>query len=245
MNCFHNNGFSRSVHTCRSLLKEQPRNLKSKKHSSQMWLMRQMRDPYVEKARQEKYRCRSAFKLLEINERFRILSPGQTVIDCGAAPGSWTQVAVNLTNAHGKRDGPVGKVYAVDRLPFYPVEGATIFGNMDFTAAETQNTMFKLLHGDRVDVILSDMAPNATGLREMDHDNIILLAYAVMKFALSINKAHGTLLMKIWNGGKSQQLEQDLSRFYNSIKVIRPGATRDESSEQFLLARDFKGLKTN
>lgn len=207
--------------------------------------MRQMRDPYVEKAKQENYRCRSAFKLLEINERFKILSPGLTVIDCGAAPGSWTQVATNLTNAHGKKEGPVGRVYAVDRLPFYPVEGATILGNMDFTSVKTQKTLSELLQGDKADVILSDMAPNASGVREIDHDNIMLLAYAALRFALQISKVQGTLVVKIWDGGKTQQFEQNLLKFYNSVKEVRPDATRDESTEKFFLARGFKGLKTS
>jgi len=204
-----------------------------------------MRDPYVEKTKQENYRCRSAFKLLEINERFKILSPGLTVIDCGAAPGSWTQVAINLTNAHGKREGPVGRVYAVDKLPFYPVEGATILGNMDFTSVETQKTLSELLQGDKADVILSDMAPNASGVREIDHDNIMLLAYAALRFALQISKVQGTLVVKIWDGGKTQQLEQNLLKFYNSVKEVRPDATRDESTEKFFLARGFKGFKTS
>ncbi|XP_024871541.1 rRNA methyltransferase 2, mitochondrial [Temnothorax curvispinosus] len=236
---------ARGVHTGCALLRETPRNLKGKKHSSQQWLVRQLRDPYVEMAKQESYRCRSAFKLLEINERFKILSPGLTVIDCGAAPGSWTQVATNLTNAHAKREDPVGRVYAVDRLPFYPVEGATILGNMDFTSAKTQEALSEMLRGDKADVVLSDMAPNASGVREMDHDNIMLLAYAVLRFAVRFSKAQGTLVVKVWDGGKAQEFEENLSKFYGSVKVIRPDATRDESSEKFFLARGFKGLKTS
>lgn len=219
--------------------------MKGKKHSSQLWLTRQMRDPYVEKAKQENYRCRSAFKLLQINEKFKILSPGMIVIDCGAAPGSWTQVATNLTNAHGKNEGPIGKVYAVDKLPFYPVEGATVLGNIDFTKARTQEMLLELLQGNKPDVILSDMAPNASGIREIDHDNIILLAYTALKFALQSSKVHGTFVVKVWDGGKSQQFEENLLKFYDNVKVFRPGATRDESTEKFFLARGFKGLKTS
>lgn len=210
-----------------------------------MWLTRQMRDPYVEKAKQEHYRCRSAFKLLEINKKYKILTPGLTVIDCGAAPGSWTQVAVNMTNSLGKRDdNPVGKVFAIDKLPFYPVEGATVLSNMDFTSVATQETLLKLFHVDKVDVVLSDMAPNACGIRGLDHDKIIFLAYSAMKFALQITKAQGTLVIKVWDGGKSNQLEQDLLRFYHSVKEVRPDATRDESTEKFFVARGFKGIKT-
>lgn len=247
MNCFYKSvSRTRSVHTGRALSKETPRNLRGKRHSSQLWLARQIRDPYVEKAKQENYRCRSAFKLLQINEKHKILSPGLTVVDCGAAPGSWTQVATNLTNAHAKnRQDPVGEVYAIDRVPFYPVVGATVLGNMDFTLAKTQETLYELLRGNKADVILSDMAPNASGVREMDHDNIMLLAYAALKFALQITKVHGTLVIKIWDGGKSQRFEQNLLKFYDSVKVVKPDATRDESAEKFFLARGFKGLKTS
>lgn len=207
--------------------------------------MRQLRDPYVEKAKQENYRCRSAFKLLEINERFKILNPGLTVIDCGAAPGSWTQVATHLTNSHGKTEHPIGKVYAIDKLPLYPVEGATILGNMDFTLAKTQDTLRQLLQKHKADVVLSDMAPNASGVREIDHDNIIILAYAVLKFALYNSKTDGTLIVKIWDGSKSHQLEQDLMKFYHHVRIVRPDATRDESSEIFFLATGFKGIKVD
>lgn len=233
------------MYTNCSLLKEAPRNLKGKKHSSQLWLTRQIRDPYVEKAKQENYRCRSAFKLLQINEKYKIFSPGLTVIDCGAAPGSWTQVATNLTNSHAKNQGPIGKVYAIDKLPFFPVEGATVLGNMDFTIAKTQETLLALLQGKKADVVLSDMAPNASGIRAIDHDNIILLAYAVLKFALQVTKIQGTLVIKVWDGGKSQELEQNLLRFYENVKIVKPDATRDESTEKFFLARGFKGLKTS
>lgn len=233
------------MYTNCALLRETPRNLKGKKHSSQLWLTRQIRDPYVEKAKQENYRCRSAFKLLQMNEKYKIFSPGLTVIDCGAAPGSWTQVATNLTNSHAKNQGPIGKVYAIDKLPFFPVEGATVLGNMDFTIAKTQETLLGLLQDKKADVVLSDMAPNASGIRAIDHDNIILLAYAVLKFALQITKVHGTLVIKVWDGGKSQELEQNLLRFYDNVKVVKPDATRDESTEKFFLARGFKGLKTS
>lgn len=236
----------RSVHTACTLLKQTPDNLKGKKHSSQLWLTRQLKDPYVEMARQEKYRCRSAFKLLEIQERFKIFRPGQVVVDCGAAPGSWTQVAVNATNALDKaEDGPAGKVYAIDKLPLYPVEGAVVLGNMDFTSAKAQEKLRELMQDVKADVVLSDMAPNATGVKDMDHDNIILLAYAAMKFALRVSEPGGTFVVKLWDGRRAQQLERDLLRFYNKVKEVRPDATRDESSEKFFLAREFKGLKAS
>lgn len=236
----------RNFHTCGALLRETPKNLKGKKHSSQQWLVRQLRDPYVEKAKQEQYRCRSAFKLLEMNERFDILKPGMRVVDCGAAPGSWTQVAVKLTNADGKNwdEKKRGSVVAIDRLPIHPIEGAMILGNLDFTSDKAQSALLEALNGKLVDLVLSDMAPNATGTRSLDHENIIDLAYAAMKFALTITRTNGTFVTKVWDGGLSPQLEADVGRFFKTVKIVRPDATRDESSEKFILARGFKGLKT-
>lgn len=236
----------RHVHTCRVLLsKTMPSNLKGKSSSSQRWLVRQMQDPYIEKARRENYRCRSAFKLLEINERFHILTPGVTAIDLGAAPGSWTQVAVRAVNSHAKdEEKKVGKVFALDRNPIHHIDGATILGSADFTLDKTQKRLLEMLDGELVDVVLSDMAPNASGVRDIDHEQIINLAYCALTFALRVSKVDGTLVIKLWDGGKSQQLEKDVSKFYKMIKIVRPPATRDESTEKFVVARGFKGLKT-
>ncbi|XP_066583103.1 rRNA methyltransferase 2, mitochondrial [Prorops nasuta] len=233
----------RMVHTGHALWKERPKNLKNKKHSSQLWLTRQFRDPYVEKAKQENYRCRSAFKLLEIQERFNIFEPGKTVVDLGAAPGSWSQVAVKYTNSQGRNPEPVGRVIAIDKQPIYRIEGAHILGNMDFTVAKSQEALKQLLDNVKADLVMSDMAPNATGTRELDHDNIIKLSYIAVKFAVQNLKLGGTFLTKIWDGGRSAKLEDDLLKFYETVKIIRPEATRDESSEKFILARGFKGLK--
>lgn len=236
--------FLRSFHIFRALLKEKP-NLKGKKHSSQQWLSRQFQDPYVEKARQLNYRCRSAFKLLEINKRHRIFSPGLHVVDCGAAPGSWTQVATHLTNATGKMFGEqVGKVIAIDKLPIHPIEGATVFGNLDFTTEVAQNKLKEALDGKYVELVMSDMAPNATGVRDLDHEGIIRLAYTAFKFAVEVTCYEGTFIVKVWDGYKSQKLEEDLAKFYRYVKIARPEATREESSEKFIIARGFKGLRT-
>lgn len=235
----------RNFYTCTVILsKDIPTTLKGRKPSSQRWLTRQLQDPYVEKAKQEHYRCRSAFKLLEINERFNILTPGLIVVDCGAAPGSWTQVVVKLTNSIGKQEGkPIGSVFAIDRLPIHPIEGANILGNVDFTTTVAQDKLRELLNGKLVDVVLTDMAPNATGVRSIDHDQIIDLAYSALQFALKISVVDGTFVAKLWDGGKSPQFEKDVGRFYKTLKIVRPAATRDESTEKFILARGFKGLK--
>ncbi|XP_063972029.1 rRNA methyltransferase 2, mitochondrial [Diachasmimorpha longicaudata] len=244
-NCRRNIINSHYLHTSTPHMKKMPNNLKSKSLSSQRWLTRQIQDPYVEKARQENYRCRSAFKLLEINQRFNILTPGLTVVDCGAAPGSWTQVAVKATNSHGKdEEQSIGKVYAIDRNSIHPVEGAIIFGNLDFTTVKAQQLLMSALNGGRVDVVMSDMAPNASGVRDIDHELITELAYSALKFAVQVSSPDATFVVKMWDGGRAPQFEKDTERFYKSVKIVKPGATRDESTEKFILARGFKGLKT-
>ncbi|XP_011300102.1 rRNA methyltransferase 2, mitochondrial [Fopius arisanus] len=236
---------TRHIHTCNTLLKTIPSNLKGKSSSSQRWLVRQIQDPFVEKARQENWRCRSAFKLLEINERFNILAPGMTVVDCGAAPGSWTQVAVKATNSHGKdKEKRIGKVLAIDRNPIHPVEGAIVLGNLDFTTDRGQKRLLETLNGARVDVVLSDMAPNASGIRDIDHELITDLAYSALTFSVQFLNPDGCFIVKLWDGRRAPQFEKDAERFYKTIKIVKPIATRDESTEKFILARGFKGLKT-
>ncbi|XP_018563605.1 rRNA methyltransferase 2, mitochondrial [Anoplophora glabripennis] len=219
---------------------------KTKSTSSQHWLSRQLSDPYVEKAKLMNYRCRSAFKLIEIDDKFKILHPGHTVVDCGASPGSWTQVAVKRVNSDGmKTDLCKGTVLAIDRQQIYPIEGATIFGNMDFTALESQKKIVGFLNGKKADVIVSDMASNATGVRSLDNENIIKLCYIVLRFAVQTSKKDASLLMKLWQCGETKQLENDIARFYNNVKIVKPNSSRSDSTEIFLLGRNFKGLKNN
>lgn len=215
-----------------------------KGHSSHQWLLRQINDPYIEKAKVQNYRCRSAFKLLEINDKYNLLKPGQCVIDCGAAPGSWTQVAVLKTNSDNKESKlPVGKVIGIDRSPIHPIEGAHLLGNLDFTTELAQNKVKELINGKCMDIVLSDMAPSATGIKSADHDQIIELAYSAVRFALQVLAVGGSVLVKLWDGNRTQTLQKDLEKFYNRVVYIKPKASRSDSSELFLLARDFKGLK--
>lgn len=191
-------------------------------------------------------RCRSAFKLSEIDQKSNLLHPGQTIIDCGAAPGSWTQIAVNKTNANGAMPNkPKGFVISVDLLQIYPIEGSHILGNTDFTLTKSQDKIKALLDGRRVDCILSDMAPNATGVRSLDHENITNLCYSVLRFAVLMSSKNASLLIKVWDNGDVPQLEKDMKRFYRNVKFMKPVASRGDSSEKFLLAKDFIGLQTN
>ncbi|CAF4845790.1 rRNA methyltransferase 2, mitochondrial [Pieris napi] len=212
--------------------------------SSQQWLSRQRADPYVEKAKINNYRCRSAFKLLEMNEKTNILHPGLTVVDLGASPGSWTQVAVQKTNADGADSTkPKGTVLSIDKLQIFPIPGATILSNMDFSTIEAHDKVVNMLDGKPVDLVLSDMAPSATGIRELDKDRILGLCYMAIRFAALVTKIDGNLLFKVWDGKEVPILEMDLERFYKNIKILKPKASRSDSSEKFILARGFKGIQ--
>ncbi|XP_034830648.1 rRNA methyltransferase 2, mitochondrial [Maniola hyperantus] len=212
--------------------------------SSQQWLSRQKADPYVEKAKIYNYRCRSAFKLLEMDDKANILHPGQTVIDLGASPGSWTQVAVQKTNSDGAdATQPVGTVLSIDKLQMFPIEGATIMSNMDFSTIEAHDKVVKALNGRQVDLVLSDMAPNATGVRELDKDRIIGLCYMAIRFAALVTRIDGNLLFKVWDGKEVPILEMDLEKFYKNIKIMKPRASRSDSSEKFILAKGFRGIQ--
>ncbi|XP_026324697.1 rRNA methyltransferase 2, mitochondrial [Hyposmocoma kahamanoa] len=212
--------------------------------SSSQWLRRQEADPYVEKAKIYNYRCRSAFKLLEINNETNILQPGMKVIDLGAAPGSWTQVAVQKVNANGCLPyKPQGSVISIDKLQIFPIQGATVMSNLDFSTIEAHDKVIAALNGKQVDLVLSDMAPSATGIRELDKDRIIALCYMALRFAALVSKKDASLLFKVWDGKEVPVLETDLARFYNTIKIIKPNASRSESSEKYFLAKGFRGIQ--
>lgn len=217
---------------------------KTKNVSSQQWLSRQLSDPYVEKAKLMNYRCRSAFKLLEIDEKYNILKPGQIVLDVGASPGSWSQVIAHKINSNGKdKELPTGTAIAIDKQNIYPIEGVTIFGNMDFTSMETQKKLLDFLDKRKVDTVVSDMAPSATGIRQMDNENMLKLCYSVLKFSLQISNNSGIILIKLWQCGDTKKLENDIARFYNKVRVVKPKSSRSDSTEIYLLGREFKGLR--
>lgn len=221
-----------------------PHNFKGKKTSSQQWLKRQLSDPYVKRASAENYRCRSAFKLLEMDDRYHLLQPGGVVIDCGAAPGSWTQVAVERTcsfaSPENNSDQSKGLVIGVDLEHMLPVEGAFILHQSDFTLPETQQKISKLLNGKPVDVVLSDMAPPASGQKFMDHELIVELCFAVLRFGVTVLRPGGHLLCKLWQGGEQCKLESAMKQVFESVKVVKPGASRQDSAEVFLLGRNMR-----
>lgn len=178
-----------------------------------------------------------------MNEKCHFLRPGQVILDCGAAPGSWTQIAAQKSNATGADPSqPQGFVIGIDLLQIYPIPGAFLLGNTDFTLPASQQKIRTVLAGRQVDCVLSDMAPNATGVRALDHERITDLCYAVMRFAALMSAPGATLLVKVWDNGNVEQLERDMLRFYGSVKIIKPRASRADSTEKFLLAREFRGL---
>ncbi|XP_064644625.1 rRNA methyltransferase 2, mitochondrial-like [Lineus longissimus] len=235
-----------NLHCTSTFEQDGQKGMKGRKLSSQLWLKRHMDDPYVKRARLKNYRCRSAFKLIEIDDRYRILRPGGYVIDCGAAPGSWMQVAVERTR-DVSTGGPqpthsIARVIGVDIIGFPPVDEAKAFANSDFTLPETQKTILQYLQGRKVDAVLSDMAPNATGHKAMDHENIIDLCKSALRFSRAVLRPDGTFLCKIWKGGLEKDFMQEIQQFFKSVKFVKPLASRMDSAEGYLLSRGYKGL---
>ncbi|XP_062945578.1 rRNA methyltransferase 2, mitochondrial [Cynocephalus volans] len=213
---------------------------KGRTGAEHLWLMRHLKDPFVKAAKVESYRCRSAFKLLEMNKKHQILQPGLRVLDCGAAPGAWSQVAVQRVNAAGTDpNSPVGFVLGVDLLHIFPLEGATFLCPADVTDPRTFQRILELLPGGRADVILSDMAPNATGIRDLDHDKLISLCLTLLDMAPDILHLGGTFLCKTWAGSQSHRLQKRLTEEFQSMRTVKPEASRKESSEVYLLATKY------
>ena len=204
-----------------------------KSHSSKQWLRRHVNDPFVQRSKKEGYRSRSAYKLIEIDDRDKVLKPGHVVVDLGAAPGGWSQVAA-------KRVGAAGKVVAIDLLAMEPVSGVT-FLQADFGTRKGLAAVETALEGRRVDVVLSDMAPNFTGIPVSDQARTMELAEVAREFALLHLQSHGALLVKIFQGAGYDEYLKSLRTLFAKVVVRKPEASRDESAEQYLLAR---GLRT-
>lgn len=213
--------------------------------SSSRWRLRQAKDPFVAQAHAQGFRARSAFKLLEIQSRFLLLKPGQLVIECGCAPGAWSQVAAPVINAGGQyvSDQPAGQLIGCDLLPVMPLTGVTFLTGVNFTHASVQNRMRQLMSDKAADVILSDMAPNASGQGSLDHEAQIHLVYEALKFGLAHGRVGSHFLCKIWSGKREEALIADLNRFYRSVHIVKPKSSRSESAEKFLLAMNCRGIK--
>ncbi len=205
-----------------------------KKHRfDRNWMTEHVNDSYVKKAKKAGYRARSAFKLEEIDKRDRLLRPGMNVVDLGAAPGSWCQYARTRL---GKKDHLV----AVDLLPIDPIEGVA-FIQGDFTDSSIRAQLLEMMEGKGVDLVLSDMAPNISGIALSDQARSIGLAEGVLDWSRTVLVKDGTLLMKVFQGSGFDQLRQALLASFRSVATRKPDASRSRSSEVFMLARGFKG----
>ncbi|NXQ72095.1 MRM2 methyltransferase, partial [Quiscalus mexicanus] len=210
--------------------------------TEQRWLERHLKDPFVKVSKQQQYRCRSAFKLLEIDDKLCILRPGFSVLDCGAAPGAWSQVAVERVNALGTDAAlRTGFVLGVDLLRISPLEGAVFLSETDMAEPSTLRAIQSLLPSGKADVILSDMAPNATGIKELDHQKLIRLCLGLLDIAQSILKPKGTMLCKFWDGSEARLLQNRLKEQFQDVRTIKPQASRKDSAESYYLARLYRG----
>jgi 23S rRNA (uridine2552-2'-O)-methyltransferase len=205
------------------------------KESSRRWLERHLNDPYVHRARADGYRSRAAYKLIEIDDRHHLLKPGQRVIDLGAAPGGWCQVAAQRV---GSTEADM-RVVGIDYLDVDPVPGAAIL-KMDFLDDEAPTRLVEALGGGP-DIVLSDMAAPTTGHRRTDHLRTMHLAEVAADFALSVLRPGGHFLAKTFQGGTEAELLDRLKRNFRSVHHVKPPASRGESVELYLLAKDFKG----
>jgi 23S rRNA (uridine2552-2'-O)-methyltransferase len=200
-----------------------------KSHSSKQWLRRHVNDPYVQRSRKEGYRSRSAYKLTEIDDRDKVLKPGMTVIDLGSAPGGWSQVAA-------KRVGAQGRVIALDLLQMEPIPGVEFLLG-DFNTDEGLEVVRQALGESRADVVLSDMAPNMSGIAMSDQARSMELAEIAFQFAALHLKRQGAFMVKIFQGAGYDDYLRSLRRSFEKVVVRKPEASRDESAEQYLLAR--------
>lgn len=202
---------------------------RGRKTSSTLWLERQLTDPYVMKAKADGYASRAAYKLIEIDEKAKLLQSGQVVVDLGAAPGGWSQVAA----AKGC------KVVAIDLLPMADIPGVTFF-QMDFMDDNAPSTLIDAMGGAGADLVISDMAPNTTGHRNTDHLKIMALVDAAYDFALEVLKPGGVFLSKVRQGGAEHELLARMKKDFTVVKHIKPPASRKESSETYVVATGYR-----
>jgi 23S rRNA (uridine2552-2'-O)-methyltransferase len=216
-------------------LKTRVKTAKKRSLSSTLWLERQLNDPYVARAKREGYRSRAVYKLAEIDDKAKFLKPGARVVDLGAAPGGWSQLAAKRVGAADCR----GHVVAIDLLEIDAIPGVE-FLHLDFLDPSAPDLLKEKL-GGLADVVLSDMAANATGHRKTDHLKIVALVEAAAMFAAEVLKPGGTFLAKVLQGGTEGELLAMLKRDFASVKHLKPAASRQDSAELYVLATGFRG----
>jgi len=209
-----------------------------RKLSSKLWLERQLNDPYVAQARREGLRSRAAYKLSEIDDKYHFLKPGITVVDLGAAPGGWSQIAAKRVGAADGR----GKVVAIDLLEMPEIPGVS-FAQLDFLQEDAPEKLLAMMDG-RADVVLSDMAANTTGHRKTDQLRILGLVEGAAAFAADVLNPGGTFVAKVFQSGADAELLAQLKRDFASVRHVKPASSRQDSSERYVLAMGFRGQPT-
>jgi len=210
------------------------RTAKGRTTASQKWLERQLNDPYVRAARAAGWRSRAAFKIIELDEKYSLFKPGQRVVDLGAAPGGWTQVAV-------QRVGQQGKVVALDLLPMDEIPGSILLQG-DFEDLAVEQEVLRVLDGP-AELVLSDMAPNTTGHNATDHLRILALIELALDFAGKVLVPGGGFVAKAFQGGTERELLNRLKRDFSSVKHAKPPASRKGSAEMYVVAQGFRGIR--
>lgn len=217
------------------MLEVRVKTARKRKSSSTRWLQRQLNDPYVAEAKRRGYRSRAAFKLLELDDQLRLLRPGMRVVDLGAAPGGWTQVAV----ARVKPQEKGGQVVGIDLTPVDPIPGATLLVG-DFMAEDAPARLREALTGP-ADLVLSDMAAASTGHTQTDHLRIMALAEAAQDFAEEVLAPGGAFVAKVLRGGTEKTLLERLKRHFEKVRHVKPPASRADSAEMYVVATGFRG----
>ncbi|NOC82449.1 MULTISPECIES: RlmE family RNA methyltransferase [Ruegeria] len=221
-------------------LKVKVKTARGRKLSSTRWLERQLNDPYVKRAQADGYRGRAAYKILELDDKFRFLVPGARVVDLGCAPGGWCQVAVKRVNALGEKSGKrIGSVLGIDLQEVEPVAGAEIHV-LDFMEDDADQKVKDWLDG-KADVVMSDMAAASSGHKQTDHLRIMALCEAAAYFAFDVLEEGGTFVAKVLAGGAEGDLQKLLKQKFQKVANVKPPASRSDSSEKFVVATGFRG----
>ena len=208
--------------------------------SSTRWLQRQLNDPYVQRARKEGFRGRAAFKIMDLDDKYRFLVPGARVVDLGCAPGGWIQVAVPRINALGEKSGKaVGRIIGIDLQEVDPIPGAEIH-QLDFLE-EGADEKVKAWLGGKADVVMSDMAAPSSGHKQTDHLRIIALCETAAEFAFEVLEVGGTFVAKVLAGGAEGELQKILKQRFDKVANVKPPSSRSDSSEKFVVATGFRG----
>lgn len=204
--------------------------------SSNKWLERQLNDPYVAEAKRLGYRSRAAFKLIQLDEKYKFLGKGKRIVDLGCAPGGWTQVAA-------QRNKGAGQIVGIDILETQPIAGATLI-QQDFTEEGAAERLKELLNG-KADIVMSDMAANTTGHQQTDHLRTIGLVEIAYDFAKQVLAENGIFIAKVFKGGTEGQLLADIKKNFRKVSHCKPDASRSGSPEEYLVAEGFRGIETN